>query len=1068
MIRCEACGHENPETNKFCGECAASLVAAEPSSEVRKTVTTVFCDVVGSTAMGEALDPESVRHVMERYFEAMQATIQHHGGTVEKFIGDAVVAIFGVPQLHEDDAVRAIRAAADMRAALAALNTDLDRDYGMTLACRIGVNTGEVVAGAGDRTIVTGDSVNVAARLEQAAAPGDILLGEETYRLVRDAVTAEPLDALDLKGKTDPVPAHRLIEVTPGAAGFTRHLDAPIVGRVRELSLLRGAFDRALADQACQLFTVLGVGGVGKSRLFSAFVEELGDRVVVLPGRCLPYGEGITFYPLAEALMDIADLNNAEPEAARARLTALAGSDERAERIAERVGQAIGIPGGQTAPEETFWAIRVLLERLAAERPVVFMIDDLQWAEPMLLELIEHVSDFAQDAPILLVCLARPELLDDNPGWSNGKPNATSIRLEPLGPEECGTLVANLLAEDAVDEGVRKRIAEAAEGSPLHAEEITGLLVDEGRLVLKGGRWVATGDLSEVPVPPTISALLAARLERLPPLERRLLEIASVMGQVFYLGAVYELADGDPASIEVGLTSLVGKQFVRPERSDLPGTRALAFRHLLIRDAAYQSMPKQLRAQLHEDFADWLERIAGDRVAEQQEEILGHHLEQACRYRAELGPMGEAGAELGARAGANLGSAGLKAADRGDLRAATNLLGRAVSLLPVESIRRLDLLVMRGIQLLRLGELQHADGVLTEAVERAQTFGATGAEWLARVERAHTQIHLDPEGKTEAARSIAERAILVLGELGDDAGLARAWELMGVVHWMAARAGAAKDAAEQGLIHAKRAGDAPTQTRLLQWTLSFDADGPTTVEEGLRRSEEILADAGGNRILVVDALLAKGMCLAELGRFTEARAMIRESQAILDDLGLRGTLDDFASWDLGRIESMARDFEAAERNLLGQYASLNDMGERNHLSTVAGEIARVMCERGRFDEGERFARICEESAASDDISSQILWRSARARALARQGDSRRAEALAREAVSISMRTDFIGFQADAKMDLSDVLRAIGRPDESGPIAEDALELYRRKGNLPMVDRAEATLRELEHNRCIDP
>ena len=335
MLRCEACGHENRDGAKFCEECAVSLAATEPGPEVRKTVTVVFCDLVGSTAMGERLDPEPLRLVMQRYFEAMRVPIERHGGTVEKFIGDAVMAVFGVPQTHEDDALRAVRAAADMRAALDALNANLARDYGMTLACRIGVNTGEVVAGSGDQKIVTGDAVNVAARLEQAAAPGEILIGEEAFALVRDAVTAYPIDLLHLKGKTDPVPAHRLIEVTPGAAGFARHLDAPIVGRERELTLLRGAFDRTVTDQACQLFTVLGVGGAGKSRLLAAFVEEFGDRATVLRGRCLPYGEGITFYPLAEALIDAADLSEADtPDDARAKLAALMGDDERAETIA--------------------------------------------------------------------------------------------------------------------------------------------------------------------------------------------------------------------------------------------------------------------------------------------------------------------------------------------------------------------------------------------------------------------------------------------------------------------------------------------------------------------------------------------------------------------------------------------------------------------------------------------------------------------------------------------------------------------------------------------------------------
>ena len=414
---------------------------------MRKTVTIVFCDLVGSTAMGETLDPEQLRLVTQRYFDAMRAPIERHGGTVEKFIGDAVMAVFGVPHVHEDDALRAVRAAGDMRDVLTALNAELDRDHGVSLACRIGVNTGEVVAGGGD-AVVVGDTVNVAARLEQAASSGEILLGAETYRLVRDAVVAEPVEALDLKGKSLPVPAHRLVQVTPGAAGFARHLDAPMVGRERELALLRSAFDRTVSDQACQLFTILGVGGVGKSRLMAAFVEELGDRATVLRGRCLPYGEGITFYPLAEALIEIADLHEADtPEAARAKLSALAGSGDGAGRVAELVGQAIGI-GGESAPEETFWAIRTLLEQLAADRPLVFSIDDLQWAEPTFLELVGHVADFARDAPILLACMARPEFLDDHPSWAGGKLNATSILVEALGPEECGTLVANLLADD--------------------------------------------------------------------------------------------------------------------------------------------------------------------------------------------------------------------------------------------------------------------------------------------------------------------------------------------------------------------------------------------------------------------------------------------------------------------------------------------------------------------------------------------------------------------------------------------------------------------------------------------
>ena len=331
------------------------------------------------------------------------------------------MAIFGVPQVHEDDALRAVRAASDMREALVALNKELDRDHGITLACRIGVNTGEVVAGSGDQAIVTGSAVNVAARLEEVAAEDEVILGEGTFELVRDAVLVEPTDPLELKGKAGTTPAFRLIELRPGVAGFARHLDAPMVGREREQSLLMRAFERTIADRSCQLFTIEGTAGIGKSRLMSAFVEVLGERATILRGRCLPYGDGITFYPLLEALIDIMGLDESDTSLnARLKLAALLGSTEKADRIAECVGQAIGISGSQTAPDETLWAIRVLLERLAATRPVVFMIDHLQWAEPKFLDLVEHVADFARDAPILLACMARTELLDEHPAWSGG------------------------------------------------------------------------------------------------------------------------------------------------------------------------------------------------------------------------------------------------------------------------------------------------------------------------------------------------------------------------------------------------------------------------------------------------------------------------------------------------------------------------------------------------------------------------------------------------------------------------------------------------------------------------
>ena len=444
MPTCPQCGEENPEGFKFCGSCGALLAEASAPREVRKTVTVVFSDVTGSTALGERLDPESLRRVMGRYFDEMQAVVERHGGTVEKFIGDAVMAVFGIPVLHEDDAVRAVRAAAEMRERLAGLNEELERDWGVTIAVRTGVNTGEVVAGdasSGGQRFATGDAVNVAKRLEEAAPPNEILLGETTHRLVRDAVKVEAVEPLELKGKGERVSAYRLLSIEPGAEGRARRLDSPMVGREREQALLERAYERAAGERGCHLFTVLGAAGVGKSRLLAEFLKGLGDNATVVGGRCLPYGEGITFWPLLEVLRKLYG-----DELVSAIETRLAG-DENAELIASRVGAAVGLAESAGATEETFWAVRKLLEAQAHEQPLVLVFDDLQWGQPTFLDLVEHIADWSRDAPILLICLARPEFLDDRPGWGGGKFNATSVLLEPLSDEDSAELVLNLLGQ---------------------------------------------------------------------------------------------------------------------------------------------------------------------------------------------------------------------------------------------------------------------------------------------------------------------------------------------------------------------------------------------------------------------------------------------------------------------------------------------------------------------------------------------------------------------------------------------------------------------------------------------
>jgi tetratricopeptide (TPR) repeat protein len=969
------------------------------------------------------------------------------------------MAVFGVPQVHEDDALRAVRAASEMREALGALNAELARDFEITLACRIGVNTGQVVAGQGDQKMVTGDVVNVAARLEQAASAGEILLGEATMALIRDAVIAESVDPLELKGKTDPVSAFRLIEVTPAAAGFARHLDAPMVGRERELSLLRSAFERTVEEQACQLLTILGVGGVGKSRLMAAFVDGLGDRATILRGRCLPYGKGITFWPLTEALIDLARLDEADtPEAARARLAALAGSDERAERVAERVGQAIGIEGSETAPEETLWAIRVLLERLAAERPVVFMIDDLQWAEPKFLELVEHVADFAQDAPILLACMARPELLDDHPGWMGGKLNATSLLLEPLGPKDCGTLVANLLADETVDEAVRIRIAEAADGHPLYAEEITGLLVDEGRLVLKEGRWLASGDLSDVPVPPTISALLAARLDRLPPQERRLIDIASVMGQVFYLGAVHSLADDAAADVGSGVSALLRKQFVRPERSDLPAMDALAFRHLLIRDAAHDAIPKAIRGDLHEGFADWLDTRTG--TFGEQDEILGYHLEQACRYRTELGPLDDRATELGRRAGEYLGDAGLRAFARDDMSASAGLLGRAVGVLPSDHPRLPSLEGRLVTSLIRAEDLEHASEANRRHIEDARSFGDRAQEQRAELDALELRsLRSTQRVSAEEMRRIADHAIEVFEEVGDEEGLSHATHLLSEAAWLDGDATEALAHAEASLEYAMR-----SAARISFVDPNVDISeslflGPVAAGEGFERLRMLAGQIEGDHRAEAKVKGDMAWFLIYLGRFEEARVILRQLSATWEELGDRwGAIGTLA--DLGQIEWFSGHPAAAEESFRDFCNYLRGVGNDWLLFFAVTNLAELLIVLGR--EGEALEETNEilSLVAPGDVPRQARWREVRSVALARMGQVGEAVDLVDEAERMARSTDFLFLLAQTMRSKAEVLKLANRRDEAAVAAREALALYEAKEFVPHIGWTRALLDSL--------
>jgi class 3 adenylate cyclase/tetratricopeptide (TPR) repeat protein len=1011
MLSCPSCGQQNPPGSRFCNSCGAPLPGqAADAREYRKVVTVLFCDVVGSTALGESVDPEALRALLGRYFDQMKSIVERHGGTVEKFIGDAVMAVFGVPQLHEDDALRAVRAAVEMRDALPELGVQ----------ARIGVNTGEVVVGTSER-LATGDAVNVAARLEQNAGAGEVLLGAETAQLVRDAVETEEL-TLELKGKSQPLVAHRLLALHGEARAFARRFDAPLVGRERELRRLQEAFEQAAADRSCQLFTILGAAGVGKSRLTAEFLGSIGDATVVR-GRCLPYGEGITYWPVVEIAKQL-------PAAAELGL--------EAEAVAT-IERLLGEDDDVTSSDEIPWAVRKLLERAAEMSPVVAVFDDIHWGEPTFLDLLEHVSDLSREAPLLLLCLARPELLDKRQGWGGGKLNATTLLLEPLSSDETDELLERLLGDSALAPDLQQRIRDAAEGNPLFVEEMVALV--EGS---------AEG---EVAVPGTIQALLAARLDQLEPGERGVLERGSVEGRVFHRGAVQALAP-EETQMETRLNGLVRKELVRPDKAQLPGEDAYRFRHLLIRDAAYEALPKATRAELHERFAAWLEEHGLGLV--ELDEIVGYHLEQAHRYQAELGGVE---AELGRRAAERLAAAGRRSYLAGDDNAAANLLGRVVSLAEPVGAEGVERLIELAWSLLGRGEFAQARDRNEQAVALAQAIGDRALELRADCELAFLRTTTDLTLTGEEAVALGREAVRELEQDGNERALAAAWNLVAMGENLRARWEGVQFALERVVDYAARAGDRRLETEALRLLPPSFFWGPAPLSEGLPRAEALLEGARGKKTLEAWALRPVAGFYAMQGRFAEARELLAQARAIheeLADLLQVQTLAFFAA----PLEMLAGEPASAEAELLPVCEFFQVRGEQGWLSTLAAYLGEALYVQGRFDEARRWVDVSRDATTSDDHDAQAMWRLVEAKLLAQRKRFDEAEAVAREAIEFINRSDELDNQAHVQLSLVEVYRLAGRYEDAIQALDEAIERFARKGNLVMTERSRALSDEL--------
>jgi class 3 adenylate cyclase len=1006
LVICPSCGQENPAGFRFCGRCAAALPVAA-TAEVRKTVTVVFCDLVGSTALGERTDPEVLRELMGRYHAELRTILERHGGSVEKFVGDAAMAVFGLPQVHEDDAVRAVRAAVEMRAAVAELGLEV----------RIGANTGEVVAGAGE-TFVTGDAVNLAARLEQAAGAGEVLIGSATERLVRDAAHVEAIAPVVLKGKSDPVHAFRVVGLLDDVPAFSRPIASPFVGRGHELERLERALASAVETRSPQLATVVGPPGIGKSRLARELLSREQARVLV--GRCLSYGEGITYWPLAEIASQIGDVR-----------VALTGTDD-VELAALRVGVALGSSEGTASPEEIAWGFRKLFEALARARPLIVVFDDIHWAEPAFLDLIEYVATFARDVPLFLLCTARPDLFEVRPAWTTPKPNTTLLTLEPLDEAASQTLIGQL---GEVSAATRTRIVEAAEGNPLFVEQFVAMRADSG--------------IGELAVPPTLQALLEARIDRLAEEQRAVVLRGAVEGRLFHRGAVAELLpDHERGEVGAHLLTLVRKELIRPDRATVPGDDGFRFGHILIRDAAYEAIPKRQRATLHERYADWLASKLGDAAPD---EIVGYHLEQAYRYGVELGAADPA---LARRAAERLTAAARAARLRQDTGASVNLLGRAVELVHEGDVRR-ALLAEFGPTLLLAGELVRAHEALTEAAKLAREAADDHVEWLARIALAFLRIRNEPEGAAEAALREGEAAIAARELDADHEVLARAWNLIAEAHLMRAQAVEQTRALERGLHHAREAGDLALEVELVTRSAPPIIFGAVPVEEGMRYVDRVLETHSELPAIEAFSLHVRGHLWARMGLFAGAREAIDEWRVGFRELGqdTQYAISAGCVWD---VCSWSEDWAGGEQALRESYELLEKMGEKSFLSTVASFLGEAVYRQGRIDEAGHYSTVSEQLGASDDRFNEASWRALRAKVCAARGGLSRAEVLARQAVVIAGQTDYFELAAGTWLDLAEILQTAGNADAPAA-AREALTLYEQKGNLVGTNRAKALL-----------
>ena len=1054
--RCPSCGTEAPSDAQFCDACGTPLAPrATPSaatSGARKVVSVVFADLIGSTSLHERLDAESAHRLMERYYAVLRSAVEAHGGTVVKLLGDGVMAAFGVPRVAEDDAIRAVRAAIAMQQAFRELVRDETAQVG-NLGHRVAVNTGEVVVSA-DHTDLVGDPVNVAVRLQQEAHDGEVLIGEPTRRLVGQLVQLAPFGSLSLKGRSETVAAYRVVslERPAGAAAMA------FVGREEELRRLSAVYEAAVGRPpdpapAARLAVVLGSPGLGKSRLLAEFARRLGERATLLDARCDAAGGG-TFAPLADALRALLRFDEGGGgEALRAAVGALVpGDDAERARIAAGIGALLA--GTPASPEETFFVVRRLLAAAASQRPLVLAIDDVQWAEPLLLDLVEHLVQWGSGVPLLVLAAARPELREARSSLTTtGSLVAEVVTLAGLDAGAATRLAANVIGADELPAALAGRVLATSEGNPLFVGELVRMLVQDGSLRREGDRWTTAVELASLEMPPTIHALLAARIERLRPEERHVLERAAVVGRHFSRAAVLHLLQRETGDLDARLESLRRSELIEPDTGWFLGEPAMRFHHVLIRDAAYRRILKGTRAELHARFADWIVARAGEAI--EHDETIGWHLEQAHRNLQELGPLDAQGRTLGERAARYLGAAGQRALARDDLSLAGSLLGRALDRLDPSDPARADLALDVCEALLSAGEVGAATaavdelGRLADGSERLRAWHVCFAGQLA--------VLTDPKSLRATAEAVAGAAE-ELASADDTAGLAKAHSVHALALARLGKIGDCEAALDRALAAARRAHDRRRANGVLAGAPLAALWGPSPVTRASGRCLDVvrvLRITQGAPAVEAVALRCQAVLEALRGRIDAARRMIGSARRMLEELGITHRLLE-AEVFAGLIDLLDGDAPAAERCLRSAYEGLRRHGLGIDAAQAAAYLGRALLAQGRAADAERLTEE-SEALAGDDLQAAIAWRGVRAEALARRGEHAAAVDFARAAVEIAAATDALLHHANARLALATALRAAGRDAEADEEEQRAIELWEAKGATLLVERARRRL-----------